>query len=890
VAGSRWRKLTSRGPDGSEPLDPQAEKFRAMVLTERERVRELREQVRELRERVRGEQERVRALRTSVDELAPAASRFPGLDAMARTGAPLAQAMVDTVRATYGTDNREPVRAICHALMEDPAQTELGHLAFGVFLVHEELYVAAESCFAVAGPGAAKTYAPVEYFLARLAHDADAGEAELAEHFAAARDSLTHQQHLELLQALVKHLRVDALVAELPHLVAREEADPQLDAAGAELLRWFVARTALYRTPVAPLEPGTVSLAIMDYKLLDKSRTSANRGDYVQTLAAIANIARFSDVEFVGGSDLAAYLTELQGEIRPERRLPGIRAKVQPTPLDRDFASGREYPENTWLLCNGWFMKRNYWGGIDFPFPATVNPLFLSFHIDDPDLMDEEVAARLKPYEPIGCRDWNSVYRLADFGVKAFFTGCLTTTVSQVMPDGVAIDPERVAVVETDVSEDDLAGKRVDVVSQADTRIRDLGLVEAVQDAREMLAGYQPVSKVYTHRLHCYLPCRSMGLDVDFRPKNPSDVRFEGLLRLDADELHAMRTAIEDRLERVFSAIFSGGSRDEVMALWRELAEPDVAYADRYRSTYPEPPATSIDVRGVLAQIRPTALRRVSASGGVGEVTVAFAIDQNLKDQLAVVLQSIADATSSSVDVHIMGRGLGEAYLDRLSALLPQFSFTLYDFGLVDYGENLRMLRHITVSTMDRLFLPELLSDVDRVLYLDADILVQDDVAALYGLDLGGAVIAGKKSNLRLWRNAIRMVTRASLRLPPEEAWALRRRLHHRYTLQTPSFNAGVLLMDLRTMREERLTEDWLYLVEHCAFNDQDVLNVYADGRVLYLDSTWNHAPHQDRVESPRIIHWQGPVKPWGPLYVWGRPRYEAVLERVSRVPERASD
>jgi len=852
-----------------------------MVLTERERVRELREQVLGLRERVRDEQDRVRALREQVEVLAPAAARFPGLDAMTRTGVPLAQAVVDTVRATHGTPNREPVRAMCHALMEDPAQTELGHLAFGVFLAHEDLYVAAESCFAIAGPGAAKTYAPVEYFLARLAHDADAAEAELVEHFARSRDRLSHQQHLELLQALAKHLRVDPLVAELPHLVRREEVDPQLDADGVRLLRWFVTRTADYRRPAAPLEPGAVSLAIMDYKLLDWSRTSANRGDYVQTLAAIANIARFSDVEFVGGSDLADYLTELQGEIRPERRIAGVRATVHPTPLDRDFASGREYPENTWLLCNGWFMKRSFRGEIDFPFPETVNPLFLSFHIDDPDLMDEEVDARLKPYEPIGCRDWSSVYRLADFGVQAFFTGCLTTTVSQVMPAGVPVAPERVAVVETDVSDVELAGKRVDVVSQADQRIRDLGLVDAIKDARAMLEGYQPVSKVYTHRLHCYLPCRSMGLDVDFRPKNPSDVRFEGLLRLDADQLHAMRTAIEDRLERIFTAIFGGASRDEVMALWRELAAPDVAYADQYRSTYPEPQATSIDVRGVLAGIRPTALRRASASGEVGEVKVAFAIDQNLEDQLAVVLQSLADTTPSTVDVHIMGRGLDAAYLERLSALLPQFSFTLYAFDGVDYGENLRMLGHITVSTMDRLFLPELLEDVDKVLYLDADILVQDDVAQLYRMDLGDAVIAGKKSTLRLWRNAIRMVTRASLRLPPEEAWVLRRRLHHRYRLQTPSFNAGVLLMDLRTMRDERLTEEWLHLVEHCAFNDQDVLNVYADGRVLFLESTWNHAPHHDRVESPRIIHWQGPVKPWGPLYVWGRPRYEAVLARV---------
>ena len=857
----------ARGDD-ADGGEHQVEKFRGMVRAERERVRQLREQV--------------RTLKAQLEEATPAATRFVGLDAMTVTGAPLEQAVVDTVRAGQPSQNRDHVRAMCHALMEDPAHAPLGHLGFGVFLAMDELFTAAAISFAQAGPDVARRFAPVEYFLGRFAADPDAAQAELTDHFVRSRDDLTPAQHLELLTVLAKHLRVQALVDELPHLVAREEADPRLDADGARLLRWLVTRTENYGRPAEPLEPGVISLAVMDYKMLDRSRTPANRGDYVQTLAALANICRFSDVEILGGDELPVLMRELQGAVRPDRRLPGVAARVRPVALDRDFASGREYPQDTWLLCNGWFMRRTFRGDIDFPFPSTVNPIFLSFHVQDPDLLDEQVAARLKPYEPIGCRDWTTVYRLADFGVKAFFTGCLTSTVSQVMPDGVATVPGRVAVVEAEVSDAEVAGKRVDTVSQVGDHIRDLSLAEAVRDAKTMLEGYQPVEKVYTHRLHCYLPCTSMGLDVDFRPKNPSDVRFEGLLRFGPGEFQAMRTKIEDRLEQILGAIFAGKSRDEVMALWRELAEPDVAFADEYRATYPDPEPISIDVPAVLAEIRPTALRRPSESGRPAEVTVAFAIDQNLTEQLAVVLRSIADHTSAAVDVHVLGRGLGEDYLDRLHTLLPDFSFTLYDFDRVDYGDRLRMLSHITVSTMDRLFLPELLADVDRVLYLDADILVQDDVATLFGTHLGDAVIAGKRSEVRLWRNAVRMVTRASLSLPPDAAWALRRRLHHSHRLDAPTFNAGVLLMDLATMRAERLTEDYLHLVEHCAFNDQDVLNVYANGRVVYLDDDWNHVPAQSWTASPRIIHWAGPRKPWGPLHVWGNARYDEVRSRVT--------
>lgn len=856
-----------------------ADQYRELVLTERARVRELRQRVLELRDE-RNE------LRRALAESGAEVAYWAPLGIVQTAGAPLELAVVEFVRSGQKKDvPRAKIRAFCHALMERPSTSSLGHLGYGVYLALEELYVASDSCFTVAGPELARQFAPVEYFMAKLDADTDAGVQQLGEYLARHRDELPHQEHLDLLKVLARHLRLDALAAELPYLQEREAATAQLDEEGAKLLRWFADRLEHYGEPARPLDPGTISLAVMDYHLLDRSRTSSNRGDYVQTLAALANICRFSDVEFVGGSDLAELMTELQGEIKPERRLPGVTAKVSPVPLDRDFSHGRQYPDDTWLLCNGWFMHRNYRGEIDFPFPETVHPIFLSFHLNDPDLLDQEVADSLKPYEPIGCRDWTSVYRLADFGVQAFFSGCLTSTVGQVMPPITHTEPGRIAVVEAAVSPEELAGKKVDRVIQIGEFVRDFTLVEGVRDAREMLTGYLPVETVYTHRLHCYLPATSMGLKVEFRPKNRADIRFEGLLDLDEAAFLTMRTGIEDRLEKVFGAIFSGQSPDEVMQLWRELAAPDVEFANKYRATFPDPEPTSIDVAGTLAQIRATALTRLSDSGDTGEIPLAFGIDQNLKDQLAVVLQSIADHTTRRMDVHLMGRGLDEAYLDRLHALLPEFSFTLYDFGSVDYGEAVRTLTHITVSTMDRLFLPELLAEVDKVLYLDADILVQADVAELFDMDLDGAVIAGKQSNHRLWKNAVRMSTRASLHLPAEKAWELRRRLHYTHKLSARTFNAGVLVMDLATMRAEKFTESYLYLGEHCHFNDQDILNVYANGRVRYLDPSWNHVPNQDQIETARIIHWAGPVKPWKPLYIWGNRLYDATLARVTSEP-----
>src|SRR3712207_9253337 len=54
----------------------------------------------------------------------------------------------------------------------------------------------------------------------------------------------------------------------------------------------------------------------------------------------------------------------------------------------------------------------------------------------------------------------------------------------------------------------------------------------------------------------------------------------------------------------------------------------------------------------------------------------------------------------------------------------PRLRFSHYKFDDVDYGHIGRMLAHTTVSTMDRLLLPDVLTDLDRVVYIDIDVAV----------------------------------------------------------------------------------------------------------------------------------------------------------------------
>jgi hypothetical protein len=268
----------------------------------------------------------------------------------------------------------------------------------------------------------------------------------------------------------------------------------------------------------------------MDYKLLDRARTSSNRGDYVQTLAALSNLLRFKDISFVGDDPLAPYLNKLKKSVHKDRQISGTPVAVQPVPVDRDWSHGREYPENTWLINNGWFMHRTFKGEVDFPYPKNIKPIMVSFHIQDPDVLTDTVVKELKRIEPIGCRDWTTLYRLRDFGIKAFFSGCVTTTVGQILPPASGTSEPKLALVETYLNNLKYTTWKVDKFIQIGDYVRDFSLVEGIEDARQMLTEYVPYKQIVTSRLHCYLPTFD-GVPRRLRTDEPRRRAFRGTAR-----------------------------------------------------------------------------------------------------------------------------------------------------------------------------------------------------------------------------------------------------------------------------------------------------------------------------------------------------------------------
>lgn len=96
--------------------------------------------------------------------------------------------------------------------------------------------------------------------------------------------------------------------------------------------------------------------------------------------------------------------------------------------LYRDRLNEENLDDETNLILNGWFTYQPE----NWPPNKLINPLFVSFHLNshyaERLLSKEESVNYLKKHAPIGCRDIGTVNSLKKYGIDAYYSSCLTTT------------------------------------------------------------------------------------------------------------------------------------------------------------------------------------------------------------------------------------------------------------------------------------------------------------------------------------------------------------------------------------------------------------------------------------------------------------------------------
>ncbi|MFC7402696.1 glycosyltransferase [Citricoccus sp. GCM10030269] len=841
------------------------------------------------------EQSRRHALKTI-----QALNAFAQLTQNLENGLRIDHAAIGLVRTLLARSMHARARSVGHSLIQYEGTAQAGHAAIGLVAMYQDLYDLAEHHFGALEPEVAAELVPAEWLDFEFRRDSQRAM------------SIVKERRSELLTTdKVRFQVVKLALREREDDFAREhfdalEADcgdaPQLEDRDLKEYEWLRQWYEMTRREARGQEswlPDAVNIGILDYKHPDFTRQSANIGDYIQTIGSLTHLAQFQNLTVHGEEGLTSTVELLQSRTaEPFRKQLDRDADVNVVRVDRDDMHRNAIPDNTWLVAFGWYMHAPFRGRYDFPWPEQVNPLFVSFHINRREMLTDEAISYLRDHGPIGCRDWTTVYLLRSVGVEAFFSGCLTTTVNAVFPDADSASRHgRVAIVDKGMSDAVGAlvpvGTPVDTITQASAEISRSTLSRNVTDALDLLEGYRHYDRIITSRLHCYLPATSLGCHVDFVPGRMGDVRFDGLLGMtpEAPGLEAIQQGLRTKLEAIYRLIAAGESTEAVYSRWRELTAEDVAAAEEYCARPFELPAVQFDVEEAIATIL-AGSHTVSSTAAVrgsespdGTVYVALASDQNLRAEVPVVVQSILSGTSRPVHFQVLTRGLGRDYFDALAATFPDASFTFLPCDDVHYGEIAGMLRHITVSTMDRLLLPLLMPDVDRVIYHDIDAVTVGDIGELFDTDLNGNAIGGRSAPASWAESGFSNIYRASVRLEAKTAAEMRRGIHNLLPYDFTSFNAGVMVMDLERMRSDDFCHRYLGMAGGFGMNDQEILNFYTGPQRTALDIRWNAIAQQEVGIEPKLIHWAGPAKPWREEYVVHQDIWDGF---VARLEERA--
>ena len=576
---------------------------------------------------------------------------------------------------------------------------------------------------------------------------------------------------------------------------------------------------------------------------------SRNTGDMIQTLAMLGAVVS-AGLPLRHGCGEAR---QLAGRLRDACRQSRPMLDGEPITLaflPRDDARQGEVPAG-WLVAGGWFMHRRF-GRFEFPFHPAIEPLFVSFHIDDPALLTPEAIDYLKAKAPIGCRDWFTTGLLRAHGIDAFFSGCLTSTLGQYYPRPEG--PRLMRYYADYVRRWQRLPHALWPVAHNDDRLLTASPGQGLRIADRLLRRYARARRVDTRLLHAHLPCRAIGTESRFKPRYKGDRRFDGLVGIDDESFARMGTTLADRLREILRLVAGGADPATVRHAWARLWSAERAEAAaRFDPARAAP--QEVDVDGLVAGV----VRRDFNTEAPEATHVAFAFDDRLQPYVANTLASLVRHAAGPLTLHLLTRGVGQDGIAELASRFPMAAIRHYDLGAVDHGK-VKTYRHVSISTMDRLLLPAL-ADCARLVYLDIDILVRADIAELARIDLGGHAIAARPGYGH--PRAIATIATATHRRPPEVASGMWTYLFSRAEPDFAFFNAGVLVMDIQRLRRENAAGRALALVRAWGIDDQIALNCLMAGDFAAMPDAWNMYSGKDLMDDPKLVHFVGPLKPW---------------------------
>lgn len=252
-------------------------------------------------------------------------------------------------------------------------------------------------------------------------------------------------------------------------------------------------------------------------------------------------------------------------------------------------------------------------------------------------------------------------------------------------------------------------------------------------------------------------------------------------------------------------------------------------------------------------------------------MNIVLITDENYVIPTGTAIASILDSNSGEpVHFYIVTKYLSDSQVAKLAEFIEPHKdnaslevLKIDEKDLIDFP--LRKNDHVSVATYYRLYFPKIIpQNVNKILFLDGDILCVDSLQDFYNTDLAEYSCA---------------VTHDERNDEPSNYARLK------YPKENGYFCAGVMLINLAWWREHNVMQRCLDYIaaepEACLWHDQDALNHVLNGTVLWASFRYNfmqgfffdkkamcidssYYPEIDRARlNPCILHFSSAYKPW---------------------------
>ena len=252
-------------------------------------------------------------------------------------------------------------------------------------------------------------------------------------------------------------------------------------------------------------------------------------------------------------------------------------------------------------------------------------------------------------------------------------------------------------------------------------------------------------------------------------------------------------------------------------------------------------------------------------------IPVVFATNENYAPYAGVTITSIVENSSKDFfyDIYVFYTELSKETIDKFESMSGKnYSVTCVDVNSYIDKELLYENFHFSKEMYYRILIPTILSQYEKVIYLDCDMVVVGDLSELYQTDLQGYVLAG---------------------VSDVQHYDSKRYVEDVLKLDTKKYiNSGMLVINCVEFKKQKIKEQCFQILAETdivfRYPDQDIINMACYNKIKFLPAKWNYVWHynfprfnkpnlllsaEDQAEyetfnkDVKIIHYTSNVKPW---------------------------